>query len=123
MTSGKFDKIIGNKKDRIVIDAFYSGRDYAPLWITDGKANARAKAAINYLEHVDADGLNPADYPVPNLASTDPAELAEADLKLSMAVITYAHHAAVGRVHWSRVSADISYEQSRRRSRPTCWRK
>ena len=110
MTSGKFDKIIGAKKDRIVIDAFYSGRDYAPLWITDGKANARAKAAINYLAHVDADGLNPADYPMPNLSSADPAELAEADLKLSMAVITYAHHAAVGRVHWSRVSADISYE-------------
>jgi murein L,D-transpeptidase YcbB/YkuD len=110
MTSGKFDKVLGSKKDRMVIDAFYSGRDYAPLWITDGKANARAKAAINYLAHVDADGLNPADYPVPNLSSSDPSELAEADLKLSMAVITYAHHAAVGRVHWSRVSPDISYD-------------
>jgi murein L,D-transpeptidase YcbB/YkuD len=110
MTSGKFDKVLGSKKDRMVIDAFYSGRDYAPLWITDGKANARAKAAINYLAHVDADGLNPADYPVPNLSSADPSELAEADLKLSMAVITYAHHAAVGRVHWSRVSPDISYD-------------
>ena len=111
LTSGKFDKIIGNKKDRVVIDAFYSGRDYAPLWITDGKANARAKAAINYLQHVDADGLDPADYVAPNFASlSDPSELAEADLKLSMAVITYAHHAAVGRVHWSRVSPDISYD-------------
>jgi hypothetical protein len=49
MSSGKFDKDIGNKKDRIVIDAFYSGRDYAPLWITDGKVNDQAKAAINYL--------------------------------------------------------------------------
>ncbi len=111
MTSGKFDKVIGSKKDRIVIDAFYSGRDYAPLWITDGKVNARAKAAINYLGHVDADGLDPADYTAPNFAAlSDPAELAEADLKLSMAVITYAHHAAVGRVHWSRVSPDISYD-------------
>src|ERR1700744_2985949 len=27
-----------------------------------------------------------------------------------MAVIEYAHHAAVGRVHWSRVSPDISYD-------------
>ncbi len=111
MTTGKFDRVIGSKKDRIVIDAFYSGRDYAPLWITDGKANARAKAALTYLAHVDADGLNPADYPVPNFAAlTDPSDLAEADLKLSMAVITYAHHAAVGRVHWSRVSPDISYD-------------
>ena len=38
-----------------------------------------------------------------------PASLAEAELKLSTTVITYAHHASVGRVHWSRVSGDISY--------------
>src|SRR5579862_5546135 len=111
LSSGKFDKIIGAKKDRVMIDAFYSGRNYAPLWIVDGKASEQAKAAITYLHHVDADGLDPADYPVPDFAALkDPADLAEADLRLSMAVITYAHHAAVGRVHWSRVSADISYE-------------
>jgi L,D-transpeptidase YcbB len=110
MTSGKYDRIIGNKKDRIVIDAFYSGRDYAPLWLTDGKANDRAQTAIAYLGHVDADGLDPADYPVPNFAAlSDPADLAEAELKLSMTIITYAHHAAVGRVHWSRISPDIDY--------------
>ncbi len=92
------------------IDAFYSGRNYAPLWITDGKANARANAAIAYLGHVDADGLDPADYPVPNFAAaTTPAELADAEIKLTMSVITYAHHASIGRVHWSRVSADIEY--------------
>jgi L,D-transpeptidase YcbB len=108
--SGKFDRILGTKKDRTVVDAFYSGRDYAPLWITDGKVNAKAKAAIAYLGHVDQDGLDPADYPVPNFASiTDPNDLAEAELKLDMTLITYAHHAAVGRVHWSRVSPDILY--------------
>jgi murein L,D-transpeptidase YcbB/YkuD len=110
LANGKFDRIVGAKKDRTVIDAFYSGRDYAPLWITDGKANEHAKAAITYLAHVGADGLDPADYPVPDFsASSDPGALAEAELKLSMAVITYAHHASVGRVHWSRVSADIEF--------------
>jgi murein L,D-transpeptidase YcbB/YkuD len=110
LANGKFDHIIGSKKDRTVIDAFYSGRDYAPLWVTDSKANERAKAAIAYLGHVDQDGLDPADYPVPDFAAlSDPGALAEAELKLSVSVITYAHHAAVGRVHWSRVSADISY--------------
>ncbi len=113
LTSGKYDRIVGNKKDRTVIDAFYSGRDYAPLWLTDGKVNDKAKAAIAYLGHVDQDGLDPADYPVPNFAAlTDPADLAEAELKLDMALITYAHHASIGRVHWSRVSADISYTQT-----------
>ncbi len=110
LASGAFDRIIGGKKDRSEIDAFYSARNYAPLWITDGKANAKATAAIAYLGHVDADGLDPADYPIPNFSTAStPAELADADIKLSMAIITYAHHASVGRVHWSRVSADIEY--------------
>jgi len=110
LSSGKYDRIVGNKKDRTIVDAFYSGRDYAPLWITDGKVNERGKAAIAYLGHVDQDGLDPADYPVPNFSAlSDPNDLAEAELKLDMTIITYAHHASVGRVHWSRVSGDISY--------------
>ncbi len=110
LSSGKFDRIVGNKKDRTIVDAFYSGRDYAPLWITDGKVNERGKAVIAYLGHVDQDGLDPADYRVPNFSAlSDPNDLAEAELKLDMTVITYAHHASIGRVHWSRVSGDISY--------------
>ena len=110
LSSGKFDRIVGNKKDRTIVDAFYSGRDYAPLWITDGKVNEHGKAAIAYLGHVDQDGLDPADYPVPNFSAlSDPNDLAEAELKLDMTIITYAHHASIGRVHWSRVSGDISY--------------
>ncbi len=113
LANGKFDRTIGSKQIRTTIDAFYSGRGYAPIWITDGKANARAKAAIAYLGHVDADGLEPADYPLPNFdAAGDAAALADAEIKLTMAVVTYAHHASVGRVHWSRVSADISYAES-----------
>ncbi len=38
-----------------------------------------------------------------------PADLADAEIKLTTTVITYAHHASIGRVHWSRVSADIDY--------------
>src|SRR5262249_59841960 len=30
---GKFDRIIGGKHDRTPIEAFYSSRNYAPLWI------------------------------------------------------------------------------------------
>jgi murein L,D-transpeptidase YcbB/YkuD len=113
LANGKFDPIIGSAKDRAAIDAFYSGRNYAPLWITEGKANARAKAAITYLGKVAADGLDPTDYPVPNFASlTDPAALAEAEIGLTTSLITYAHHAQIGRAHWSRVSGDIFYDQS-----------
>jgi L,D-transpeptidase YcbB len=110
LTSGKFDHVIGGKKERASIEAFYSHRNFAPLWITDGHANARAKAAIAYLGRVDADGLDPADYPVPDFAAlTDPGALAQAELRLGTSVVTYAHHAAIGRVAWSRVNANIFY--------------
>jgi murein L,D-transpeptidase YcbB/YkuD len=113
LTNGKFDRIIGSTKERESIDAFYASRFYAPLWITQGKANARAEAAIAYLGRVSADGLDPTDYPVPNFASlTDPVGLTEAEITLTASVITYAHHAQIGRVHWSRVSGDIFYDRS-----------
>ena len=112
LASGKFDRILGGKKERTSVDAFYAARNYAPLWITDGKANERSQAAIAYLGQVYTDGLDPADYPVPNFASlSDPAALAEAEIKLTSSAITYAHHAQMGRVHWSRVSGDIYYDR------------
>jgi murein L,D-transpeptidase YcbB/YkuD len=113
LANGKFYRIIGNRKDRESIDAFYASRNFAPLWITEGKANARAMATIAYLGGVSADGLDPTDYPAPNFGlPTDPAALAEAEITLTTSVITYAHHAQTGRVHWSRVSGDIFYDQS-----------
>ncbi len=112
LAAGKFDTVLGNADIRTVVDAFYSGRNYAPLWLTDGRPNARAQAAIAYLGHVDTDGLTPADYPVPDFAGvTDAAALAQAEIRLTASVITYAHHAGIGRVHWTRVSGDISYDQ------------
>jgi murein L,D-transpeptidase YcbB/YkuD len=110
--TGKFDHLITNKKDRTQIDAFYSGRNYKPLWITDGKPNARATATIAYLGHVDADGLFPSDYPVPKFdAAATPADLANAEMQLTASVITYAHHASIGRVAYSRVSPDIEFDR------------
>ena len=111
LSSGKFDHILGGKPQRAAIEAFYSGRSFAPIWLTDGHANAREKAAADYLAHVGADGLNPADYAVPDFkALSDPAALAEAELKLSVAVVTYARHASIGRIAWSRVNANIEYD-------------
>ena len=113
LASGKFDQIIGSIKERTSIEAFYAGRNYAPLWLTDGKANARAQAAIAYLGQVSADGLDPSDYPVPDFAPlTDPVALAGAEITLTTSAITYARHAQIGRVHWSRVSSDILYDQN-----------
>ena len=98
-------------KTRASLDGFYLARKYAPVWTVNGAMNAQAKAVIAQLKHADADGLDPSDYPVPALeANAGPDALADFDLKLTDAVVTYARHAAVGRVHWSRVSRDIFYD-------------
>jgi murein L,D-transpeptidase YcbB/YkuD len=108
--AGKVDRIIDRKAERKPIEGFYAAREFAPLWIENGAANARAQAAIARLKQADADGLDPSDYRTPDFAAaSSPEALADAELRLTMAVLTYARHAQVGRVHYSRVSADIVY--------------
>jgi len=101
------------KKERTAVESFYNGRGFAPLWTEKGAANARAEATIAYLQHVDGDGLDPSDYPIPEFKTTiDGSGLAEAELRLVASVLTYARHAQIGRIHYSRVSGDIFYNQT-----------
>ena len=111
LAAGKFDRMLGGKKERAAVEAFYASRDFAPLWIADGAMNDRAKAAAAYLADVDADGLEPSEYPIPQIkAGMEPDALAEAEIKFTDTVLTFARHAMSGRVHYSRVSADIIYD-------------
>lgn len=106
----RLERFLDRRKERPAVEAFYAARGFAPLWITDGQANERAKAAMAHLAAADADGLDPSDYAVPHFkGATDPTALAEAELRLTAAVLTYARHAQIGRVHFSRIAADISY--------------
>ncbi len=111
MISGKLDHIVSRKADREGVEQFYKARDYKPLWVSDGAAGARAKAAITYLGQVDTDGLNPADYPTPDFKTvTTASALAEDELKLTASLLTYARHAQIGQIHFSRVGSDIDFK-------------
>jgi murein L,D-transpeptidase YcbB/YkuD len=112
LLAARNDRIFDRKKDRDGAIAFYTARGFAPLWSDSGALTRRGKAAIAYLKQVDSEGLDPADYPTPQFrADAEPAALAEAELKLTASILTFARHAQNGRVHWSRVSADIFYNQ------------
>jgi murein L,D-transpeptidase YcbB/YkuD len=112
LVTTKLARSIDRARDRVGVDSFYAGRQYAPIWVDKNGATDRAKAAIAYLGGVSAEGLEPADYPVPNFtAGNDPDALAQAELKLTASVLAFARHAQIGRVHYSRVSADILYDQ------------
>ncbi len=110
LLAARNDRIFDRKKERDGAVAFYTARGFAPLWSDSGALTTRGKAAIAYLKQVDSEGLDPADYPTPQFrADADPLALAEAELKLTNAVLAFARHAQNGRVHFSRIAADIHY--------------
>jgi murein L,D-transpeptidase YcbB/YkuD len=111
ITGKQFDRTVSRKADRESVDSFYKARNYAPLWLSAGAANDRAKSAIAYLAQADAVGLDPNDYPAPDFkAATTADALAEAELKLTAAALTFARQAQIGRIHFSRVGADIQFD-------------
>ena len=104
------ERYFNRKNERAAAEQFYRDRGFVPLWVEKGAETARATAAIAYLRGIAADGLDPADYPTPNFkAIADADGLAEAELKLTAVIFDFARHAQTGRVHFSRISADILY--------------
>jgi murein L,D-transpeptidase YcbB/YkuD len=110
VTGKQMERRIDRAPERQAAETFYAARKYAPLWIEDGQLNARAKAVIAQLKNAAADGLDPADYPVPEFSASGSAEaLADGDIKLTNSMLTYARHLAVGRVAPTRVLVEVDY--------------
>ena len=104
LLAAKSDAIFPSKSERMAVESFYQNRTLAPLWLERGVANARATAVIARLKDADADGLDVSDYRTPNFAGLGPGALAEADLKLTQTVLTFARHLQAGRFPYKRVS-------------------
>jgi murein L,D-transpeptidase YcbB/YkuD len=103
-------------REREALASYYTGAHFQPVWVANGTWTSAAKAVIAQLKQADADGLDPAEYPVPLLGlgtepaprTDNPAELAEAEVKLSAAAILYARDARGGRIEPTRLSALIT---------------
>src|SRR3984893_8442392 len=112
MLGTKSPRYFDRKAERAAVEKFYTTRDFAPLWTQAGSLNDSGKGVVARLRDAASDGLNAADYPVPDFsAATTPDALAEADLKLTASMLDYARQAQSGRMHWSQVSADILYPE------------
>jgi murein L,D-transpeptidase YcbB/YkuD len=84
---------------RAAIASFYAARNYAPLWVADGKPNAAATSVMERLAHASDDGLTIDDLPVPDFEAGGDAELlATAELDLTQRVVVYARQASGSRV-------------------------
>src|SRR5258706_2325810 len=110
MLGAKSLRYFDRKGERAAVEKFYTAREFAPLWTQAGTLTESGKGIIARLKDADSDGLNAADYPVPDFAAaTTPDQLAEADLKLTGSMLDYARQAQSGRFHWSQVSYDIQF--------------
>ena len=98
------------KKEREAIAAFYALGGYKPLWVDDGAWTPAALALRERLARAGEEGLEPAGYPVPQIAAgTDAAaEAATAELKLSAAAVLYARDARGARIDPARLSRLIT---------------
>jgi L,D-transpeptidase YcbB len=111
LLTAKVDRIFANRKERGVVETFYQNRNLAPLWFEQGVVSARAKAVIERLRVADADGLDLKDYKIPSFDAGNPDALAEAELRFTVAVLTFARHLQAGRFPQSRVGKDIEMPQ------------
>lgn len=88
----------------------YAARANQPLWIEGDHYSDKAKAVIARLADAVEDGLNPIDYALPeaDLTAATNELVANADLRVSMAVATFAEQASGGRVSPQSISKDIT---------------
>lgn len=87
------------------VSEIYGSRRDEPIWVTPTGLNEKGASALAELRQADDWGLDSADYVLPSLpaAATNTAELprselADAEIKLSLAVLAYAHDARGGRI-------------------------
>ena len=102
----------GGAEMKAVAD-YYSASDATLLWVDDHGLNSRAKSVMGEIGKADEYGLRATDYTLPKLDSFDrnspnaTAALADAEIKLNIAVLRYARDARGGRFDWSKISRNL----------------
>jgi L,D-transpeptidase YcbB len=94
---------------RGAIAAFYAGRFYAPVWVSETGLTHAGRAVLAQLKRARDDGLNLSAFALPRdpRSGLDPDVIAEAEATIASAVVAYAQQASGSRVPPSHVSALI----------------
>ena len=98
-------------KDREALSAYYAKAERPLIWARDGAWSPAASGAMERLRSADEDGLDPADYALPDRGlrkDAPPAQWAKSDVKLSLAAIRYARDARGARIDLARLSALVT---------------
>ena len=95
---------------RMAIGVFYLIRGFAPVWTSEAGFTPAARSAISRLDRAREDGLDLSALSLPAAGANGltPAQLAEADVEISEAVVAYAVQASGGRIAPGSISAQIT---------------
>lgn len=93
------------------IEAHYGANEYRPIWLEDGKPTKKAEEMVEVLNLSYEDGLEPNDYDAPELfqklgASGDEA-LADLEIHLATAAVSYGQHMNAGRLNPRQVNREV----------------
>ena len=111
-----------SKKERKAVLKAYSARQFAPIWLSGTGLNEKATQLLAQMGAADAEGLRAADYLPASLESftdvgtslaDEPAGLAQLELEITRAAITYALHASRGRVEPRKIDRNMSVRPER----------
>lgn len=91
-----------------IADYYSNAQSY--LWVSDGKPNAKAEAAMKLMSQADAYALSPSDYAVER-PGTDAASLMRFEMALSARVLRYIHDATSGRIEPNRISGYYDFPE------------
>src|SRR5262245_24281421 len=88
---------------------FYAAPEQRPLWVDENGLTERGKAVIAEIEKADDYGLRARDYALPadGAGRTATEWLADAEIKISFAVLDYARDARGGRIEPERISPNL----------------
>jgi murein L,D-transpeptidase YcbB/YkuD len=102
------------KREQGALVEYYSIPAKPLLWVDDNGVTDRAKSVLEEFARADDYGLRAIDYELPNPDRFDPDDrkaidwLADAEVKISFAVLRYAHDARGGRIRPSRLTKNLS---------------
>jgi L,D-transpeptidase YcbB len=112
--SEKFTAASGaNKSEQGALVEYYSQPGQHPLWVDDKGLTDRGRAAMAEIAKADDYGLRASDYILPKpdtFNASDPKAtdwLADAEIKISFAVLGYANDARGGRINPQRLSENL----------------
>jgi murein L,D-transpeptidase YcbB/YkuD len=92
---------------------YYSGSEARLLWVDENGLSSRGKSVIEEIEKADDYGLHSSDYALPDHGGLSSGNanaadwLAEAEIKVSSAVLDYARDARGGRIEPVRLSPNL----------------